>query len=236
VKLKRAKDYADTGNQLVVDDDGNTIATVYFDRQSNAWFDADAGMGKHHMHGYLGFSKEDMFRKLGERPQKNPPEPPPDFMDAVKGYKRFTKFDPQEFGILEGFQMPSELMYIGDAYHILYRSDKWESKFNDYIHEHEAGVGVYVPTDSMIDEGPLEEVPSWLKKVESLYLLGLCLGFQYKNAAGRKSDAEARPYPELYAVPSGRALLIIDVKGPRARLEAALWGGMLDVRPEGITG
>lgn len=164
------------------------------------------------------------------------PKPPSDFEDAVKGYKRFTKFEPEEVGILEGFVVPSELMYIGDAYHILYRSDKWEAKFNDYIHEHEAGVGVYVPRGSQIDEGPLEKVPGWLREAQSLYLIGLCLGFKYEDADGKKREAQARPYPELYAIPSGRALLIIDVKGPRARLEAALWGGMLDVRPEGITG
>jgi hypothetical protein len=164
------------------------------------------------------------------------PKPPPDLHRAVEGYRRFTEFEPQEVGILEGFVVPSQLMCIGDAIHVIYRSDKWEAKHHDYIHEHEAGVMVYVPKGSPIDKGELVETPSWLRKVEGIYLIGICLGFCYRDAKGRKLDAESKPRPELYSIPSGQALLIISVHQAKAVLEAALWGGNLDVRAEGIVG
>ena len=167
---------------------------------------------------------------------KETPKPPRDLHKAVEGYRRFTEFEPQEVGILEGFVVPPKLMYIGEAMHVIYRSDKWEAKQHDYIHEHEAGVKVYVPEKSFIDQGDLVDTPSWLREVEGIYLIGICLGFRYKNLDGKKLDAESRPRPELYAIPDGRALLVISVKGPKAVLEAAIWGGNLDVRAEGIVG
>jgi hypothetical protein len=165
------------------------------------------------------------------------PNPPRDLEHAAEGYRRFTKFEPQEVGILSGFRIPEHLMYIGEAIHVMYRSDKWEAKFHDYIHEHEAGVGIYVPEDSMLDSSDeMVKTPKWLREVESLYLLGDCLGFRYQPIEGKKRDARAKPRPELYSIPSGQALLVIDVHAPRATLQAAFWGGVLDVRPEGIVG
>jgi hypothetical protein len=164
-------------------------------------------------------------------------KPPKDLFAAVEGYKRFTEFEPQEVGILEGLIIPSKLMCIGEAIHVIYRSDKWEAKSHDYIHEHEAGVMVYVPENSMLDQSDeIVKTPDWLQKVEGIYLLGICLGFRYQDTEGRKLDASSSPRPELYSIPSGRALLIVSVRGPTAVLEAALWGGHLDVRPEGIVG
>jgi hypothetical protein len=46
----------------------------------------------------------------------------------------------------------------------------------------------------------------------------------------------SKPRPELYAVPNGKVLLVIDTSGSQAKVVASLWGGKLDVRPEGIVG
>lgn len=164
-------------------------------------------------------------------------KPPRDLEEALDGYSRFTEFDPQEVGLLEGLQIPEEMVCLGDAVHILYKSDKWEEKFHEYIHEHEAGVKVYVPMGAGLDleEEEAEETPDWLQEVTSVYMLGLCIGFRYERD-GKELDAEVKPHPELYAIPSGKALLLIDVQGSRAKVVAALWGGSLDVRPEGIVG
>jgi len=190
--------------------------------------------------------------------------PPKDFGEATEGFKRFTKFEMNEGGILEGLQIPSHLYLTGKAIHVLYRSDKWEKKSHDYIHEHEAGVKIYEPGGAFRvgplrrrggallreddDRYPLGEKTAVPKSLEplvrasttdeatSIYLLGECLGFTYEDDDGLVEVKTAQPYPELYSVPSGKALLVIDVSGSKAKLLFAIWGGGLDVKPEGIVG
>lgn len=169
------------------------------------------------------------------RRRKNP-TPPPDFDDAIEGYRRFTTFEPQEVGHLDGLVIPAYLYEVGKAVHVLYRSDKWEIKEHDYIHDHDPGVHVCMPSDDEF-EGKRVAVPDFIRQVETIYLLGKCLGFRFQPHEGPEIDAEGRsPYPELYAVPSGKALLVIETHKAKAKLVAAMWGGRLDIRSEGIVG
>jgi hypothetical protein len=169
--------------------------------------------------------------------QRNP-DPPEDFDDAVEGYERFTKFKPKEVGLLDGLVLPSRMYLVGEGIHVLYRSDKWEKKKHDYIHDHDPGVNVCLLPDPMHDFGykPIS-VPDFIKNTKTIYLLGECIGFKFKRLDGRNAEAKiTRPLPELYATPNGKALLVVETHGRRAKLAAAFWGGRLDVRAEGIVG
>jgi hypothetical protein len=66
-----------------------------------------------------------------------------------------------------------------------------------------------------------------------LTLLGQCLGFAYYDP---ESDQEieakvTQPFPELYSIPSGKALLVIQSK---RTVLALIWGGRLGVEARGI--
>jgi hypothetical protein len=118
---------------------------------------------------------------------------------------------------------------------VLYRSDKLDPETGrqprkpiDYIHEHDGGVHVY-RTDGRADT----EVPRFISGAKELVLLGQCLGFAYEDVdGGEEVEAQVRtPYPDLYTIPSGRALLVI--QGRRSVL-AIIWGGRLGVEARGI--
>jgi len=153
---------------------------------------------------------------------------------AVEQYQSFHQLAPREIGTLPGFCIPSECVIVGEATEILYRSDKWENESHDYVHDHKPGVKV-----ARFDTGSRQtvSVPHFISECTTIYKLGECLGLSFSNFDGEPLEARVkRPYPELYAVPSGKALLIIDTSGHRAKLCIALWGGKLDVRDVGIVG
>jgi len=159
---------------------------------------------------------------------------PRDFNKALSQYENFHKLPPKEVGTFNGLVLPDACVVVGEATEILYRSDKWENKNHDYVHDHKPGVKV-----GRCDTGGLRDaaVPRFITSATTLYRLGVCLGLSFCNFDGEPMEARVkRPYPELYAVPSGKALLIIDTSGTRAKLCIALWGGQLDVRDVGIVG
>lgn len=161
-------------------------------------------------------------------------EEPSDFNDAVEGYRTFQKLEPREIGVFRGLRFPPRLTHCGEAIHILYRSDKWENKNHNYIHEHDSNVMVCRPDSG---GGPFLSVPHFITDAKTLYRLGECQGFRYKDHDDELVDAKVkRPYPELYTVPSGKALLVIETDRNPARLAAAIWGGGLDVKDVGIVG
>lgn len=167
--------------------------------------------------------------------RENPMSTPRDFNRAVEQYESFHQLPPKEVGTFNGLVLPSECVVVGEAKDILYRSDKWENKSHDYIHDHKPGVKVGRFDMDTRHAGTV--VPRFIFGVTTLYRLGVCLGLSYCNFDGEPMEARVkRPYPELYSVPSGKALLIIDTSGSRARLCLALWGGRLDVRDVGIVG
>src|ERR1043166_4603226 len=130
---------------------------------------------------------------------------PRDFKKALDQYENFHRLPPKEVGTFNGLVIPSTCVVVGEATDILYRSDKWENKNHDYIHDHKPGVNV-----GRFDTGTYKSVavPSFITRATTLYKLGLCLGLSFSNFDGEPMEARVkRPYPELYAVPSGKALL-----------------------------
>jgi hypothetical protein len=160
-----------------------------------------------------------------------------DFDQAKSLYERFHRYAPQRIGHL-GVTIPKHAYVVGRALEVLYQSGKVDpdtlklpKKPVNYIHEHDGGV-ICCRVDAK-GGGERVEVPQEIREAGGLVKLGKCLGFAYEHDDGRV-DAEARaPFPALYAVPSGRALLVVE--GGK-RVLAMMWGGSLDVRPEGIVG
>lgn len=152
---------------------------------------------------------------------------PKDLDSGIKLYESFHKFDPRSVGkFAESFYIPKHVHCIGSAVSVSYRSDKWDGKTKDYIHHHGWGVKIYSPRGHTADIA----VPKWITEVKTLVKLGQCLGIEFND--GSKDIVEFEPpRPDLYAIPSGRALLIIESK---RRVQILIWGGGLDVRPEGI--
>lgn len=165
-------------------------------------------------------------------PRINPPS-----SNAIKLFEDFHSFEAREVGAFPSrFRIPREAHYAGDGNYVLYRSDKLNPTTGidegtiDYIHEHNDGVKIY-RTDANFS-GPVRRVPKWIHETKSLVLLGTCLGFGYVDADGY--DVEAEPTgkkPELYTVPSGKALLVVQDK---RRVLALIWGGKLGVEARGI--
>lgn len=173
-----------------------------------------------------------------------PPEVdvPRDFDRAVDGYRTFhtgpawvskgTR-DPRQIGQFPGLVWPKKCCIVGKANHVMYSSDKWETKKHDYIHEHESGVVVAL-FDPELDLN--DDVPKFVLESETVYLLGDCLGFEGETDDGEIIEAVGGKGDELYAIPSNRALIVINVSGKVARVEAMIWGGGLNVIDRGIVG
>ena len=161
---------------------------------------------------------------------------PRDFDRAMKGYRSFQQLEPREIGLLRGLVIPRQMTCIGEGVHILYRSDKWEDKENNYIHEHEGGLKYYVPRG----KGHEVRTPSFLMESDiTLYRLGHCQGWAFKDPQDHEEIVDVtihRPYPQLYSIASGKALLVVDDTGSSCRLVCAAWGGKLDVLDVGIVG
>lgn len=145
-------------------------------------------------------------------------------------FSSFHSFKPKKIDTMaSGFKIPKELHLVGQVISISYQSNKWGKKA-DYIHHASLGVNLYLKKGI----GPKFSVPSWIYKTDSLVRLGLCLGYEYEDESGEIVITEASsPLPELFSVPSGKSLLIIE---DRLKVHGVLWGGGLNVKPEGIVG
>lgn len=155
---------------------------------------------------------------------------------AEKLFEDFHKYEPRVIGAFPStFFIPESMEFAGPAIHVLYRSAKLDpvtyvrpDKPIDYIHEHEAGVKVY-----LLDcGGPERSVPRYIHSVGELTRLGKCLGFAYIDDEGDEVEATCTNC-DLYAIPSGKALLIIEKK---KKVLCMIWGGKLNVEPRGIVG
>ncbi len=156
---------------------------------------------------------------------------------AVDMYSSFNGHEPLKIGAFKSsFFIPDRAVLAGPAVNVLYRSKKNDPSTGnpvkrpiDYIHDHDPGVKVY-RCDARLD-GVQKNVPAFITNVKELVKLGDCLGFCYRDG---DEDIEAtctRPLPELYTIPSGRALLVIQGK---SRVLALIWGGRLGVEARGI--
>lgn len=156
---------------------------------------------------------------------------------AKEKFEEFHRKKPTKIFERAKSPIPSKVRKLGKAVFVLYRSSKNDPdtgrpvpKPIDYIHEHDAGVHCYAPARG---SAATIEVPSFIRDAEALVLLGKCLGFAFKDD-GEQRDAEAiKPYPELYATPCGKALLVIQDK---TEVLAIVWGGALGVESRGIVG
>lgn len=152
----------------------------------------------------------------------------------------FADFHKYEASRIEAFpasfSIPDAANLAGPAVHVLYRSAKCDpityikpDAAIDYIHEHKTGVRVY-RLDS--DDGVERSVPKYIHGVTTLVKLGKCLGFAYIDGGGDVIEATCTNC-DLYAIPSGKALLVVEKK---RNVLALIWGGKLDVEPRGIVG
>ena len=157
--------------------------------------------------------------------------------DAIRKYVAFHQKDPRKVGAFQpGCVIPEAVICVGHAEDVLYRSDKLnpttgeDEGWIDYIHDHKRGVNVCL-TD-LGSPGERRPVPAFIRNVRELYWLGDCLGFSFRSSDGELIKAEGtEPLPELYAIPSGKALLVIQSK---RRVLAIIWGGALGIEPRGI--
>lgn len=161
----------------------------------------------------------------------------PDREKAIDKYVEFQRLTPNKVGeFAASFLIPTRMRKVGKAKWVTYRSDKIDpaterdpGKPIDYIHEHDAGVCLYVP-DGRLDT----DVPHFITDVRALTKLGSCLGFAFVDADGNDGEGKGkRPLPELYCIPSGKALLVIQDK---REILAIMWGGILGVEGRGIVG
>lgn len=160
---------------------------------------------------------------------------------AIDKYIEFHQYEPKRIGqFSRNFFIPPEIVCVGDAVHVMYRSGKKDPETlikpprpRNYIHDHKPGVKLYRTDRSA--EGVHKKVPNYILNSEALYLLGECLGFCYEDYDGEVVDAECKnPKPELYAVPPhGKALIVIQNK---SKVLAMMWGGKLIVEARGIVG
>lgn len=164
--------------------------------------------------------------------------------DAIDMYKTFWRLEPRAIGeFATGFKIPTRAARIGEGHSIMYRSAKTDpetlkrpKKPVDYIHHFNTddndqpmnlgddGVHLYAPGSGVI-------VPSFITEVQALTLLGDCLGWEVEIDGERREAKGVKPLPELYAIPSGKALLVIQDKRD---VLAIFWGGDLSVEGRGI--
>jgi len=161
--------------------------------------------------------------------------------DAVAKYREFHRFDPRQVGeFAASVKMPDQVHRLGVAKWVAYRSGKTDPetlkkpgpKGLDYIHHHDPGVDLYIPSSS--GHAADTDVPGYVGKIDALTLLGACLEVGYENAEGNEVQVKSTsPLPELYAIPSGKALVIVQDK---KEIVAIIWGGTLAVEDRGIVG
>lgn len=157
-------------------------------------------------------------------------------MRALRKYLEFHQQEPRKVGQFHrDLKIPETATLVGDAVNVLYRSDKLnpttleDEGWIDYIHDHEGGVKVYRCDEP---DGIRTRVPSKFRGATELTWLGDCLGFAFRDFDGKEVEAKGEaPLPELYTVPSGRCLLVIQGK---RKILAMIWGGRLGVEARGI--
>lgn len=186
----------------------------------------------------------------GPRRRLNPARKNPDAPGLEEGkakFEEFHRYEHRKVGeFAKGFRVPSTMLLAGPAIHVTYESAKIDPSTLRkprnpvaYIHEHDAGVKLYVPA-AMADELDLD--PDATTRVPfaaagaadaTLVCLGNCLGYKFQ-LDGKPVEAESvDPLPELYCTPDGKCLLVIQSKRD---VLAMMWGGALGVFARGIDG
>jgi hypothetical protein len=159
---------------------------------------------------------------------------------AVEKFREFHRYDPQQIVVgPSDFQIPERVYRAGPGVHVCYQSSKVDPETLrrprqpvDYIHEFDAGVVCYLASDHDT-EGDEVSVPDEFRRVPALTRLGICLGFCFQDAGAPIEVESRRPMPELYTVPDGHCLLVVQ---SRKTVLAMMWGGALGVFARGIDG
>jgi hypothetical protein len=154
---------------------------------------------------------------------------PSDLSSGVKKYLEFHALEAKDVGPLQLRALPERIYYAGKMKQTLYASAKWGNGTHSYYHDHEAHVKVYVPQRTA---GTTARVIPWrIAKVTTFVKLGRAIGLVYTDAATDEDMELGGPGIELYCIPSGKALLLIQEK---RTLVAMIWGGKLAVEARGI--
>lgn len=166
---------------------------------------------------------------------------------AIEKFTQFHRYPPTKITeFKKGFSIPHEMVKGGAARWTTYSSAKVDPATLkkprgpvNYIHEHDAGVCVYLPVDCdeledlhVADSTPIK-VPRAYYGAEALVRLGTSLGFCIKGDKDGDYEFEANKGEELYCVPDGTCLLIV---ADRRKVVAMIWGGALGVFGRGIDG
>ena len=133
--------------------------------------------------------------------------------------------------------MPRFCIKAGKALHVLYRSSKIDPETGkpprggaqNYIHKHDAGVMIYEPAER--GESGVT-TPKMLLEIDTLVYLGQCLGVGFEDD-GEEYEIDWSRGVDLFAIPSGKALVIVRAK---REILCLVWGGGLGVEPRGIVG
>lgn len=68
LRAKKAPDFSETGNWCVIDERGEIYCVMFFDRQSNGWYDESRwAVGSYAFSGFLGDNKNEALDKLERR-------------------------------------------------------------------------------------------------------------------------------------------------------------------------
>lgn len=166
---------------------------------------------------------------------------PDDVEDAIQLWETFNQLDWRKAApFAASLRIPDRLVVLGAAEYVMYRSKKREPETGrvpkrplDYIHEHDSSVRIAVPLSSKLrlEQRRVVTPPAFIRNAGTLARLGQCLGFAYRHGREIEEIEATSPYPELYAIASGKALIVVHAK---ATLEAVIWGGRLDVEARGI--
>jgi hypothetical protein len=159
------------------------------------------------------------------------------FDRAFAKYREFYQLEPRDVEPLYSSSIPEHAYLLGEGAHVLYRSDKLNPTTGkdegviDYIHEHEGGVMIYGLDPNM---GPERSVPRWIHGDgdQVLVALGRCPGFAFHDDGEVVEVKLAMNRHRLCALPSGKALVVLDGGKP----VALIWGGSLGVEARGIVG
>lgn len=158
---------------------------------------------------------------------------PNDLRPAVEVFEKFNDFDISDVHAFSGsLKIPGTVEVVGKATQILYKSKKWSDGSHGYYHEIESYPRVRVGVTQR-GTGRETKLPQRIINTETLTQIGeRSLGYEYEAEDGEKYEVNP-PRSVWYWSVRGRALLLIQDK---RKLLAVVWGGDLDVRPEGIVG
>ena len=140
---------------------------------------------------------------------------------AEQLYEKFYDFEPRSV-TKTPLTIPKTVTCVGKAVAIMYASDKWERKVNYYKHDFETAVKIYAP-------GGDHTTPDYIASVQAMTKLGRAVGAIYVENG--KEVNIAFPGCDLYAIPSGKALVVVHKK---SRVDALFWGGKLTITAHGI--